>query len=379
MSSLPQMYSSSQRLSITPFHSNRSKSPFDLNSKLSKDQDKEEEKVMDDIIDTHSIIDHDDTEILFEGKDDSEHDDDEKGLDEIRMHETIFTKKFKHWLCDNVKLAQYLIKFELRQSNDIRAIKYMDDTDLMNIGIENKFHRKIILEAIDIYKKLQQDFDELLDKHKVLRSFRGILKKKGILTRLDLANIPNKKELQTILNLSDDDDKVSEIWYIIHPSQSQLHVEMNELQIQIKQTVAMMEESLQSIQKMQNKIRMSKQNSFTRQLQQMQDSMVNDYYLICRNHRDILQRTDNSESGDRNYDISATPSQILKTQRDKPRISYPSQNEEHTHLSARNSTDNTTRSNSEYFNYSHPSNRSDTNKQMIQSIDDKNENNQDHD
>eukprot|EP01084_Bolivina_argentea_P161367 280921_1 len=56
--------------------------------------------------------------------------------------------KFEHWLCNVVKLGQYLKLFKQKEYNDVTLIEFFDQDTLNEIGIENKLHRKLIIKRV---------------------------------------------------------------------------------------------------------------------------------------------------------------------------------------------------------------------------------------
>eukprot|EP01083_Nonionella_stella_P156174 505373_1 len=209
--------------------------------------------------------------------------------------DNIFVTKFKQWLCEDVQKSQYLEAFKSMGCADIRLIKHFTEDTLLNIGINSEWDRKLLLDEINTLKMAQTKFNDLLDEHYVFRSFKSSLKRHGILTRSDLEHIPDEQALQEILNIPFDDNRIREIWCIIHPSQCRLQSEMNELREQHQVTMDAMDVFLQLMIKMQEKISAEKPqlpNDQTRRIEQQQNGILNAYYARLTQHQSLLHRAD---------------------------------------------------------------------------------------
>ena len=105
--------------------------------------------------------------------------------------------KFRVWLCEVVKMKQYLSKFEDNECDDVRMIEFLEEDTLHNdIGVSNKLHRKLILKQVGYFKQLQAEFDAWLD-GKQLRQYKQELEANGILTMVDLKmDFASKKALK---------------------------------------------------------------------------------------------------------------------------------------------------------------------------------------
>lgn len=146
-------------------------------------------------------------------------------------------QRFKKWLIEDVQLPQYLHKFCKAEMDDVRMVyrKYIDEMELQKMGIDKKCHRRLILDEIETFYKLHQEFIVFLDKYESLRGYKKILKQNAILTESDLINaIPNQQELQKLFKLPPNDKKIAKIWNILHPTQSRFELQLNEFKNQQK-------------------------------------------------------------------------------------------------------------------------------------------------
>ena len=114
--------------------------------------------------------------------------------------------KFEQWLCNVVKLRQYLELFKTKQYNDITMIEFFDEDILqIEIGIENKLHRKLIMKRVDEFKGSLMEFDEFLEINKELKYYKQRLIAYGIVTVADLRNdIVIDNDVRNILRINDE-------------------------------------------------------------------------------------------------------------------------------------------------------------------------------
>ena len=68
----------------------------------------------------------------------------------------IYQSEFKKWLIDDVGLDKYLNRFQEKNMNDIRMIKYFDEEILKEIGVNLTPHCKLIIEHANKYKKINE-------------------------------------------------------------------------------------------------------------------------------------------------------------------------------------------------------------------------------
>merc|ERR1712045_359058 len=79
-------------------------------------------------------------------------------------HDDICKVKFDRWLCEVVKLGQYLSAFKEKECDDIRMIEFFEDDAIeKEIGIKQTFHRKLIMKKAREFKNAQNNFTKLLD------------------------------------------------------------------------------------------------------------------------------------------------------------------------------------------------------------------------
>lgn len=130
------------------------------------------------------------------------------------LHEDICKIKFEDWLCNVVKLGQYLNLFKEKEYNDIRMIEFFDEDAVENdIGIKKKLHRKLVMKKAKEFRDLQMDFSVIFEKNIQLKIHKDVLEQHGILNLKDLKNdIKTKQSLKTILGKNGNDKSVEMIW-----------------------------------------------------------------------------------------------------------------------------------------------------------------------
>eukprot|EP01084_Bolivina_argentea_P229742 387682_1 len=112
--------------------------------------------------------------------------------------------KFENWLCNIVKLPQYLQSFKKNEYDDIRMIEYLDENTMKNeISIKN-IHCKLLLRKVNEFKASQMVFGRVFDMHESLKDFKQVFELNGILTLQEYKNsIPYKKDLEGLLHVND--------------------------------------------------------------------------------------------------------------------------------------------------------------------------------
>ena len=102
--------------------------------------------------------------------------------------------RFRRWLCETVKLGQYLERFRASECDDVRMIEFFEEAALeKEIGVARTFHRKLILKKASDFKAAQGALTRLLDadapEAKALRKHKDALEQHGILSLHDLADL----------------------------------------------------------------------------------------------------------------------------------------------------------------------------------------------
>eukprot|EP01083_Nonionella_stella_P141244 434785_1 len=122
-------------------------------------------------------------------------------------------KKFADWLCNTVKLQQYLPLFEQNEYNDIRMVEFLDEETLQNdIGIGKRLHCKLILKKVSEFRSLQNEFNTLLNHNKGLKQYKQEFEEHGISTLKDLQNdVKSKRELGEMIKLQNE-SKLCLLW-----------------------------------------------------------------------------------------------------------------------------------------------------------------------
>eukprot|EP01084_Bolivina_argentea_P271788 462542_1 len=204
----------------------------------------------------------------------------------------IYKHKFRQWICNKVKLKKYLLLFEQSGEFDVRRIRMFNDSILQKIGIEKVTDRKLILEEAENFVKLKSEFDRLLQTHQVLHPYKEILKENGIFISSDFQNdILNKSQLKEMLKESCD-DRIDEIWDILHPSEADMIIkqEIEQLKQQKMRVEKDMNEYIQNLQRMQTKmapIKIISRNQ--KHAKQQHTKMIIDYDYVLKNHQDLLE------------------------------------------------------------------------------------------
>jgi len=124
------------------------------------------------------------------------------GCDAVRGD--IFKIKFKRWLCDTVKLGQYLELFEKNECDDVRMIEFFEEKVLeKELGIKRTFHRKLIMKKAKEHTAAMREFEALLEQDHHTKPFRESLEMHGIMNTKDLReSVSSKEELMAILSAS---------------------------------------------------------------------------------------------------------------------------------------------------------------------------------
>merc|ERR1712062_956631 len=102
--------------------------------------------------------------------------------------------RFEKWLCETVKLAQYLPLFRASECDDVRMIEFFEETALeKEIGVARTFHRKLILKKATEFKAAQSALSRVLEgeeaEAKALRKHREVFEDQGIVSLNDLAHL----------------------------------------------------------------------------------------------------------------------------------------------------------------------------------------------
>jgi len=131
--------------------------------------------------------------------------------------EDICNVKFEQWLCDTVKLGQYLSAFRKSECNDIRMIEFFEEAAIeKEIGIKKLFHRKLIMKKANEFKKAQHAFSVLLDENKETKVYKERLESQGIVTLNELRNcVKSKDDLMNVLDESKGEKCIDAFWNVI--------------------------------------------------------------------------------------------------------------------------------------------------------------------
>eukprot|EP01084_Bolivina_argentea_P025173 46815_1 len=140
---------------------------------------------------------------------------------ETKMDGNMFNRKFECWLCDDLQLKEYLQNFISNGCADIRCIEDFDDKTLIDYGIINKHHRKLISKEAQKFIKGENDLQELMKKNQTLKSHKKTLQENGIFTLDELQSIQTEKELLKIVSTT---NVCAEIWRIIKMAPLQLEI-----------------------------------------------------------------------------------------------------------------------------------------------------------
>jgi len=102
--------------------------------------------------------------------------------------------RFEKWLCETVKLAQYLPLFRASECDDVRMIEFFEEAALeKEIGVARTFHRKLILKKATEFKAAQSALQKVLEgeeaEAKALRKHKDVFEDQGIVSLNDLADL----------------------------------------------------------------------------------------------------------------------------------------------------------------------------------------------
>jgi len=131
--------------------------------------------------------------------------------------EDVCNAKFERWLCDTVKLGQYLSAFRKSECNDVRMIEFFEEEAVENeIGITKLFHRKLLMKKANEFKQAQYAFSVLLDENKETKVYKERLESQGIVTLNELRNsVKSKDDLMDVLNETKDEKCIDAFWNVI--------------------------------------------------------------------------------------------------------------------------------------------------------------------
>merc|ERR1719445_2408473 len=154
------------------------------------------------------------------GADDEKNNCKSPSVDESAMKkadEHVCNEKFERWLCDTVKLGQYLSAFRKNECNDIRMIEFFEEDAIeKEMGITKLFHRKLIMKKANEFKKAQSAFVSLLDGNNEIAVFKERLEDQGIVTLNELkSSVKSKDDLMSVLGMDKVDRCVDVFWKII--------------------------------------------------------------------------------------------------------------------------------------------------------------------
>merc|ERR1719245_94805 len=118
-----------------------------------------------------------------------------------KENEHVCNEKFERWLCDTVKLGQYLGAFRKSECNDIRMIEFFEEEAIeKEIGIKKLFHRKLLMKKANEFKAAQNAFSDLLAASTETQMFKERLERQGIVTLSELrASVESKDDLVNVL------------------------------------------------------------------------------------------------------------------------------------------------------------------------------------
>lgn len=102
--------------------------------------------------------------------------------------------RFEKWLCETVKLGQYLHLFRASECDDVRMIEFFEEAALeKEIGVAKTFHRKLILKKATEFKAAQSALSRVFEvdapEAKTLKRHRDALEDNGIVSLTDLADL----------------------------------------------------------------------------------------------------------------------------------------------------------------------------------------------
>jgi len=121
------------------------------------------------------------------------------------------------WLCDTVKLGQYLDAFRKNECNDIRMIEFFEEDAIeKEVGITKLFHRKLIMKKALEFKQAQTAFVALLDGNRETKVFKERLEDQGIMTLNELkSSVTSKDALVDVLGKEQGEKCVDVFWDVI--------------------------------------------------------------------------------------------------------------------------------------------------------------------
>merc|ERR1712048_596907 len=134
-----------------------------------------------------------------------------------KENEHVCNEKFERWLCDTVKLGQYLGAFRKNECNDIRMIEFFEEDAIeKEVGIKKLFHRKLLMKKANEFKKAQQAFCALLDENKETKVYKERLESQGIVTLNELRNsVKSKEDLMDVLDETKGERCIDAFWNVI--------------------------------------------------------------------------------------------------------------------------------------------------------------------
>merc|ERR1719412_1439817 len=123
--------------------------------------------------------------------------------------------RFEKWLCETVKLAQYLPLFRASECDDVRMIEFFEEAALeKEIGVARTFHRKLILKKATEFKAAQSALQKVLEgeeaEAKALRKHKDVFEDQGIVSLNDLADLLGDGDFKRVGKVLGDavDDKM---------------------------------------------------------------------------------------------------------------------------------------------------------------------------
>jgi len=131
-----------------------------------------------------------------------------------KENEHVCNEKFERWLCDTVKLGQYLGAFRQSECNDVRMIEFFEEDAIeKEVGITKLFHRKLIMKKALEFTKAQSEFAALLDGHRETKVFKERLEDQGIVTLNELrSSVASKDALVDVLGKEQNEKCVDVFW-----------------------------------------------------------------------------------------------------------------------------------------------------------------------
>ena len=119
--------------------------------------------------------------------------------------------KFNDWLCNIVKLKQYLSVFETYSYDNITMIEFLNKEIIeKELNISSSIHCDLILKRVKEFKIMMKQFDEILMKNDNLYSYKQQLIQHGIITLNELRNdIKTLQNVHDILKVKDRNASIS--------------------------------------------------------------------------------------------------------------------------------------------------------------------------